>query len=134
MIQLLRSAFLFFWLVGLASAQAPQRPLNEPIPADRIVAVVNDEVITLHEPVSYTQLDVYKRQAVNEEAVPDVTPSLALRSSKRMETVPKDSTVPRPVFLSADRMGGEMEREFNAEGDSELRKIGTVLTLSLIHI
>ena len=66
--------------------------------------------------------------AVNGEAVPDVTPSLALRSSKRMETVPKDSTVPRPVFLSADRMGGEMEREFNAEGDSELRKIGTVLT------
>lgn len=60
MIQLLRSAFLFFWLVGLASAQAPQRPLNEPIPADRIVAVVNDEVITLHE--LRTRLDLALNQ------------------------------------------------------------------------
>ena len=63
----------------------------------------------------------------DEEEVPDVTPALALRSSKAMEPLPKNSTVPRPVFLSALRMGGEIEREFVAEEDAELRKIGTVL-------
>lgn len=62
------------------------------------------------------------------ELVPDNTPALPLRLSKKMEPVPKDSNVPRPVFLNADRMGGDIEREFNAEGDSELRKVGTVLT------
>jgi len=38
-----------FCCVGLASAQSPPRPASEPQPADRIVAVVNDEVITLFE-------------------------------------------------------------------------------------
>src|ERR1035437_662099 len=52
----LRALFLFFGLLGLASAQALQDPANEPIPADRIVAVVNDEVITLHE--LRTRLDI----------------------------------------------------------------------------
>lgn len=32
-----------------ASAQSPRRPAGEPLPADRIVAVVNDEVVTLYE-------------------------------------------------------------------------------------
>src|ERR1035437_650469 len=52
----LRALFLFFGLLGLASAQALQDPANEPLPADRIVAVVNDEVVTLHE--LRTRLDV----------------------------------------------------------------------------
>lgn len=46
------SLFRFFLLavccVGLANAQTPAG-LREPLPADRIVAVVNDEVITLYE-------------------------------------------------------------------------------------
>ncbi|MEI7612901.1 MAG: lipid IV(A) palmitoyltransferase PagP [Betaproteobacteria bacterium] len=64
----------------------------------------------------------------DEEEVPDVLPPLALRASKSMVPQSKDSAVPRPVFLSAYRMGGLVDREFNAEGDAELRKIGTVLT------
>ena len=38
-----------FCCAGLVMAQSPQRPASEPQPADRIVAVVNDEVITLFE-------------------------------------------------------------------------------------
>ena len=63
----------------------------------------------------------------DEEEVPDVSPPLALRLSKTMATLPRDNDVPRPVFLSAHRMGGLVDREFIAEGDSELRKIGTVV-------
>lgn len=46
---LLRVLILFCCCVGLAAAQAPRRPAAEPLPADRIVAVVDNEVITLHE-------------------------------------------------------------------------------------
>ncbi|WP_301101792.1 lipid IV(A) palmitoyltransferase PagP [Propionivibrio sp.] len=63
----------------------------------------------------------------DEEEVPDALPPLALRSAKTMVPPAKDSAVPRPVFLSALRMGGDVDREFNAEGDAELRKIGTVV-------
>ena len=44
-----RTLILFFCFVGFASAQSPQRQVREPVPADRIVAVVNDDVITLFE-------------------------------------------------------------------------------------
>ena len=63
----------------------------------------------------------------DEELVPDVTPALVLRSAKGMEPLPKESAVPRPVFLSALRMGGQIDREFVAEEEAELRKVGTVL-------
>ena len=46
---LLRTAVLFSCFFGVALAQVEQRQASEPIPADRIVAVVNDEVITLFE-------------------------------------------------------------------------------------
>ena len=59
--------------------------------------------------------------------VPDVLPALALRSSKTMEPLTSDNAVPRPVFINAQRMGGDVNREFIAEGDAELRKIGTVV-------
>ena len=49
MMSFLRTVFLFVCLSGLASAQTPRKADNEPVPVDRIVAVVNDEVITLHE-------------------------------------------------------------------------------------
>jgi peptidyl-prolyl cis-trans isomerase SurA len=39
----------FVFLAGAASAQTPERVYDEPVPADRIVAVINDEVITLNE-------------------------------------------------------------------------------------
>lgn len=46
---LLRALALFFCLIAFSSAQPAARQSGEPMPADRIVAVVNDEVITLHE-------------------------------------------------------------------------------------
>lgn len=63
----------------------------------------------------------------DEEEVPDALPALALRSSQAMTPLPKDSPVPRPVFLSALRMGGQVDREFVAEEEAELRKVGTVV-------
>ena len=63
----------------------------------------------------------------DEEEVPDVTPALALRSARKMETLSGSDPEPRPTFLSAQRMGGVVDREFVAEGDAQLRKIGTVL-------
>ena len=47
--QWIRSAVLLLCFVGIATAQTPKRPVGEPIPADRIVAVVNNDVITLYE-------------------------------------------------------------------------------------
>lgn len=61
------------------------------------------------------------------EAIPDHMPPLALRMSSVMHPQLNDSAAPRPVFLSAQRMGGEIDREFVAEGEVELRKIGTVV-------
>ena len=49
MMQLLRGVALFICMTGSVSAQAPVRASDEPLPADRIVAVVNDEVITFQE-------------------------------------------------------------------------------------
>ena len=49
MMSLLRTALLSIGLLGAAHALAQNQQANEPVPADRIVAVVNDEVITLHE-------------------------------------------------------------------------------------
>ena len=46
---LLRSLLLSLCLVGIATAQQARRPASEPVAADRIIAVVNDEVITLNE-------------------------------------------------------------------------------------
>ena len=63
----------------------------------------------------------------DEEEVPDISPELVLRNSRKLEPLANDNTEPRPVFLSAQRMGGTVDREFIAEGDAELRKIGTVL-------
>ena len=57
----------------------------------------------------------------------DPTPALALRASSKMVKPPKDSPTPRPVFLSAYLMKGNVESEFIAEGNAELRKIGTVV-------
>ena len=46
---LLRTLLLSVCLVGLAPAQTASRAASQPVAADRIVAVVNDEVITHHE-------------------------------------------------------------------------------------
>jgi len=53
---MLRTLILYFFCAGLALAQSPRPLAGEPLPADRIVAVVNDDVITLHE--LRTRLDI----------------------------------------------------------------------------
>ena len=64
----------------------------------------------------------------DEEEVPDATPAMALRMAAAMLPPPGKSDEPRPIFLSAQRMSGVTGNEFVAEGDAELRKIGTVTT------
>ena len=49
MISLFRALLLLFFLIEPSLAQTQQRQNTEPLPADRIVAVVNDDVITLNE-------------------------------------------------------------------------------------
>ena len=61
------------------------------------------------------------------EAVVDHSTPLALRSTQSMQALPTESAVPRPVFLSALRMGGDVKREVIAEDEAELRKVGTIL-------
>ena len=62
----------------------------------------------------------------------DSGPTLALRASSKMAPLTKDSPEPRPVFLSAQKMQGEINREFVAEGDAELRKVGSVVNADLM--
>lgn len=62
------------------------------------------------------------------EVLPDDGPeALSLRLAARMVPPPAKSDVPRPAFVSAQRMSGVAEREMLAEGEVELRKIGTVV-------
>ena len=49
MTQLLRTLLLLLGTAAVLCAQVAQAAASEPLPADRIVAVVNDEVVTLHE-------------------------------------------------------------------------------------
>ncbi|GHU26850.1 hypothetical protein AGMMS50256_05140 [Betaproteobacteria bacterium] len=66
-----------------------------------------------------------------EEVSPDRGPVLALRSATKMTPSPKDGE-PRPVFLSALQMAGEVNTEFVAEGEAELRKTGSVINSDLM--
>jgi LPS-assembly protein len=63
----------------------------------------------------------------DEEEVPADLPVLSLRASSALLPPPSKSEVPRPAFLSAERMSGTTDREAMAEGAAELRKIGTVV-------
>ena len=54
-------------------------------------------------------------------------PALALRFSGRMMPLAKNSDEARPAFLRAQVMRGNVDSEFIAEGNAELRKIGTVV-------
>ncbi|MEF8698950.1 MAG: LPS assembly protein LptD [Candidatus Accumulibacter sp. UW20] len=52
----------------------------------------------------------------------------ALRMARTMQPPPAESDLPLPVFVSGQQISGQLEREVVAEGDAELRKVGTVLT------
>ncbi len=66
--------------------------------------------------------------AVGDEPEGSGSPPLPLRVAKAMVPPPKESAVPRPAFLNADQISGVVDREVLAEGDAELRKVGSVLT------
>ncbi len=66
--------------------------------------------------------------AASAEAPETATTPLQLRLAKSMVAPPKESSEPRPAFLSAQRISGVTDRELLAEDDAELRKLGTVLT------
>lgn len=46
---LFRAFCLFVGLVSAVAAQSPRRPAGEPVAVDRIIAVINDEVVTFYE-------------------------------------------------------------------------------------
>ncbi|MDR0379497.1 MAG: LPS assembly protein LptD [Candidatus Accumulibacter sp.] len=66
-----------------------------------------------------------------DEGIPNPEPTLILRASTT-EFPPRDGSEPRPVFLSARRMAGEVDREFIAEGDVELRRDDSVVNSDLM--
>jgi len=61
------------------------------------------------------------------EEVPSDLPPLRLRLATAMVAPPAKSDGPLPVFLSAQQMSGDVEREAVAEGAAELRNVGTVV-------
>jgi LPS-assembly protein len=63
---------------------------------------------------------------IEEANTPD--DGLPLRVARAMLPPQAESKVPRPVFLSAQRISGVVDREVLAEDEAELRKVGTVLT------
>jgi LPS-assembly protein len=78
-----------------------------------------------------------ERQAAREafpEERPDRGPAPALRAATRLAPPEEEAKAsgPRPVFLSALRMQGEIDREFVAEGEAELRKPGSVVNSDLM--
>ena len=100
------------------AAQAPARLAEGPTIDAGFVARSNQSLPGMPSPLP---------AATPAPAAADDLPALALRPAKALSPQPKESAVPRPIFLAALRMGGDVEREFNAEGDAELRKIGTVV-------
>jgi LPS-assembly protein len=59
--------------------------------------------------------------------VAEMAAELLLRSTPALLPLTKKSDEPRPVFVTANRIFGKNEVQTVAEGDVELRKIGTVL-------
>lgn len=64
---------------------------------------------------------------VEDERVADAAPALTLRRSAALSSTVAADDETRPAFLSAQRVGGDAEREIIAEGDAELRKVGAIV-------
>lgn len=60
-------------------------------------------------------------------AAAGLLPAPVLKASSGMLPVSKYGDEPRPTFVSAERMRGQSDVEMVAEGDAELRRIGTVV-------
>jgi LPS-assembly protein len=76
--------------------------------------------------------DEKRAAARGEEEAADPGPALALRAASEMASLSGENSEPGPVFLSALRMAGEINREFVAEGEAELRKAGSVVNSDLM--
>lgn len=124
MMSLLRILFLFVCLSGVSSAQTPRRANSEPVPVDRIVAVVNDEVITLHElraglDVAVGQLrrqgtplpprDVLERQMLERLIMDKVQLQHAREIGLRVDDVQLDQTLQR--IAASNKMSMAQFRE-----------------------
>ncbi|MDR0440766.1 MAG: hypothetical protein LBI59_07250, partial [Candidatus Accumulibacter sp.] len=86
------------------------------------------------EPSRSLPLDEKKKTAptrTDEEARPPES-TLNSRSTTMTKSLPADGSAPRPVFLSARRMAGEVDREFIAEGDVELRRDDSVVNSDMM--
>ncbi|MDR1710121.1 MAG: LPS assembly protein LptD, partial [Candidatus Accumulibacter sp.] len=66
------------------------------------------------------------------ERGPEPEPEPELRATSKMKVPTGGDETPRPVFVSALRMTGEVDREFLAEGEVELRKLGSVVNSDLM--
>ena len=63
----------------------------------------------------------------DEERIADAAPALTLRRSAALSSGAAADDDARPAFLSAQRVGGDAEREIIAEGNAELRKTGAIV-------
>jgi LPS-assembly protein len=64
--------------------------------------------------------------------VPHQESPLILHAATETKPLTEDDPESRPVFLSALRMTGETDREFVAEGEAELRKVGSIINADLM--
>jgi LPS-assembly protein len=71
-----------------------------------------------------------ERRGGNESPDRELAP--VLRAASKMASPSGGGQAPRPVFLSALRMEGEVNREFVAEGEVELRKTGSLVNSELM--
>lgn len=107
---LLRTLILFFCFGNLVSAQLSQPQNKEPLPADRIVAVVNDDVITLFElrtrlDLALTQLkqqgtplpprEVLEKQMLERLVMDKVQLQFARESGVRVDDAQLEQTIQR---------------------------------------
>ena len=106
---------------SLAAVSAPDRQANRrrsPVSAERTVDDTEEPVVVAAaEPMSAALPEAH-----------DQAEPLGLRFSRVMSPLPKEDSVPRPVFINSKRMHGVADQEFVAEEEAELRKVGTVLT------
>lgn len=111
------------------SAEAARTAGNATLPALR----VNPALLGLPPLLSSTE----PPQVAEQPALPPLysahaaagrLPQPRLMPSDQLVPLSPDRNIPYPTFIAADRMSGKTGVEMLAEGDAELRKVGTVLT------
>lgn len=104
-------------------------PRSVPLAANRALPALQVDPALLGMPAVTPSSAVAQAAAGTTPAVvAQMAAELLLRSSPALLPLSKKSDEPRPVFVTANRIFGKNEVQTVAEGDVELRKIGTVLT------